>query len=307
MENKNTSHIHHHHGSSQKNIALAFFLNLFFAIFELIGGLFTNSISILSDSLHDFGDSISLALAWYLEKISKKNTSATFSYGYKRFSLLGAVINSLILLVGAIFIIFESIERLKSPQPVEAYGMMWLAIFGVIVNSVVFLRSRGSKSLNERVVALHFLEDVLGWVAVLIGSILMIFFDIPKLDSILSIAISLFILFNVFRNLNESVKIILQKVPKNIDLIDLKKQIASIEDVYQVGDIHVWSLEGEYNIGTISIMLNEKVIMLSASQDISKKIRNILKSNSIEHTTIEIEPFNEEKALLKCPIDMLEK
>jgi len=188
-------HNHHHH--TTENIKVAFFLNLSFTVIELVGGLLTNSMAILSDALHDLGDSVSLGLAWYFQRIAQKKSDLSYSYGYKRFSLLGAFINSLILSVGSIFILVEAIPRLFDPKQPDASGMIILAIIGVIVNGFAVLRLKKGKSINEKVVSLHLLEDVLGWLAVLIGSIVMYFFNLPVIDSLLSIGIAIFILLNV--------------------------------------------------------------------------------------------------------------
>ncbi len=193
------SHPHPNHDRIQKNFTLAFWLNTGFAILEIAGGLYTNSVAILSDALHDFGDSLSLGLAFYFQRKSLKKRDDYFSYGYKRFSLLGAFINSLILIIGSIFILQEAIHRLARPEQANAKGMLALAFIGIVVNAIAMFRLRSGGSINERVVALHFLEDVLGWVAVLIGSVVMLFADVPILDPILSMLIAGFILFNVTR------------------------------------------------------------------------------------------------------------
>ena len=175
-------HLHHHHGGSGSNLLFAFAMNLFFAIVELVGGIFTGSVAILSDALHDFGDSISLGVAWRLQKLSEKGRDTSFSYGYKRFSLLGALLISLILLVGSVFVIIAAIERLSVPGEPKAGGMLVLAIFGLAVNGLAAFRLKGSSSLNERAVMLHLMEDVLGWAAVLVVSIVMLFVNAPILD-----------------------------------------------------------------------------------------------------------------------------
>ena len=197
---------HHNHGHHHAtgNIKVAFFLNLSFTIIELIGGFYTNSLAIMSDAVHDLGDSLSLGLSWYFQKVSNKKATTNFSYGFARFSLLGAIINSVVLTVGSIFIISEAIPRIISPEVSDAVGMMWFAILGIIVNGVAVLRLKRGTSINERVVALHLLEDVLGWVAVLIASIVMQFWDLPILDPILSLLIAAYVLFNVFKNIKES-------------------------------------------------------------------------------------------------------
>ena len=195
------SNTHNHsHNHSEGNIKIAFFLNLGFTIVEIIGGLYTNSLAILSDALHDLGDSLSLGLSWYFQRLSKKGSTKKFSYGYKRFSLLGAIINSIVLVVGSIFILSKAIPELFNPEETNAQGMLYLAILGVVVNGAAVFKLRKGKSLNEKVVSLHLLEDVLGWVAVLIGSIVMIYFDLPFVDPLLSILISIFVLYNVYRN-----------------------------------------------------------------------------------------------------------
>ena len=186
-------HHHHEHDHAEGNIRVAFFLNVGFALIELIGGLYTNSLAILSDALHDLGDSLSLGLSWYFQKISKKGRTKNFSYGYKRFSLLAAIINSIVLVTGSIIIITHAIPKLLSPTETNSKGMLLLAILGIVINGAAVLRLQKGKSLNEKVVSLHLLEDVLGWVAILIGSIFMMYFDAPFLDPLLSIGITLFV------------------------------------------------------------------------------------------------------------------
>ncbi|MDR1403708.1 MAG: cation diffusion facilitator family transporter, partial [Tannerellaceae bacterium] len=216
------NHTHSHGEDSAGNIRIAFFMNLFFAIIELIGGLFTNSVAILSDALHDFGDSISLGIAWYLQKFSEKRRDKYYSYGYKRFSLLGALFISIILLIGSIFVIEECIKRLAEPQIPNAQGMFALAIFGIAINGVAVLRLKKGSSINERAVSLHMMEDVLGWIAVFIVSFVMMFVDMPILDPLLSIGISIWILTNIYKNLRDTFHILLQQVPQNVDLEDRK-------------------------------------------------------------------------------------
>lgn len=166
----------HSHPSGTKNLKIAFFINAGFSIIELFGGIFTNSIAIISDALHDFGDSLSLGLAWYLEnKAARKEADEKFSFGYARFRLLGALVNALILIGGSIYIIIEAIGRLQEPVELKSTWMMGIAVVGVLANGYAAWRTRGSSSLNEKVISWHLLEDVLGWVAVLIVSIILQF------------------------------------------------------------------------------------------------------------------------------------
>lgn len=240
--------------NSTKNIRTAFFLNLAFAFVELIGGIITNSVAILSDAVHDFGDSISLAIAWALQKKSNKAKDDKYSYGYKRFSLLSSVILSGILLVGSILILVEAIGRLFNPQEVNAQGMLWLSILGIIVNGLAALSVKRGKTLNERAVFLHIMEDVLGWIGVLVISIVMIFVNLPILDPILSISITIWVLYNVYKNLKATFNILLQAFPKNVDVKKLTKEIEAIDNVISIHDLHIWTQDGNSHVMTLHIV-----------------------------------------------------
>ncbi|MFT5954319.1 MAG: cobalt-zinc-cadmium efflux system protein, partial [Cyclobacteriaceae bacterium] len=199
---------HNHAHDSAKNLKAAFFLNLLFACIELAGGLYTNSVAILSDALHDIGDSLGLGVAWYFDKIAKKKRNKTYSFGYKRFTVIGALINTVVLTIGSIFIISEAIPRLLNPVMPDAQGMIILSIGGLAVNGFAAFRLSHGHSMNEKVAYLHLLEDVLGWAATLAVAITLHFHAIPILDPLLSIVISIFILYNVFKNIKASVTIL---------------------------------------------------------------------------------------------------
>lgn len=269
--------------NSTKNIRTAFFLNLAFAFVELIGGIITNSVAILSDAVHDFGDSISLAIAWALQKKSNKAKDDKYSYGYKRFSLLSSVILSGILLVGSILILVEAIGRLFNPQEVNAQGMLWLAILGIIVNGLAALSVKRGKTLNERAVFLHIMEDVLGWIGVLVISIVMIFVNLPILDPILSISITIWVLYNVYKNLKATFNILLQAFPKNVDVKKLTKEIEAIDNVISIHDLHIWTQDGLSHVMTLHIVAEKNY------ETIKIKVRGIAKTFNIDHVTIELE------------------
>jgi cobalt-zinc-cadmium efflux system protein len=290
---------HHHHDHSTGNISAAFWLNTVFALIEVAGGLYTNSVAILSDALHDFGDSLSLGLSWYFQKKSKQERDASFSYGYRRFSLLGAIINSLVLVIGSVFILREAIGRLAEPQQPDTKGMLLLALLGVVVNGVAMLRLRKGKSINERVVSLHFMEDVLGWTAVLAGSIVMMFFDVPILDPILSAGISLFILYNVYKNIRSLFRIILQGVPENVNEEAIRKKLMTIKGVEGVHDIHAWSMDGQYNILTLHLVV-DSALTLQEMEQIKGEARHCLEHLHLNHITIEIEPPQTNCVLENC-------
>ena len=289
----------HSHNQKEGNVKVAFFLNLSFTIIEIIGGLYTNSLAILSDALHDLGDSLSLGLSWYFQKLSKKGRTKKFSYGYKRFSLLGAIINSIVLVAGSIFILTKAIPELFNPGETNVQGMLYLAILGIVVNGAAVLKLRKGESLNEKVVSLHLLEDVLGWVAVLIGSIIMMYTDAPFIDPLLSVLISLFVLYNVYKNLRKSMLVILQGIPEEVSLEDIKEKLKDISEITDVHDNHVWSMDGEYNILTIHLRL-DKDYKLSEQAKLKEKVRTQLKDESINHITIEFEGQDENCDLEDC-------
>ena len=285
--------------NSEKNISYAFFLNFGFTIIEIIGGFLTNSVAILTDAVHDFGDSISLGLAWYLQKVSKKGSDHNYSYGYKRFSLLGAIINSVILLVGSVFILSETIPRILEPQEPDVKGMFILAILGIVVNGAAVIKLRTGNSINEKVVSLHLWEDVLGWVAILIGSVLMYFFDIPIIDPILSILISIYILIHIFRNIKISMRIILQGTPVEIDMNEVTKELLAFEDIEAIHDLHIWSIDGNYHVVTTHVVLN-KALQMDQLATLKLKIREKLLELKIQHVTLEFETGDEICSLESC-------
>ena len=289
-------HGHHHHATG--NIKVAFFVNLAFTIIELIGGLFTNSIAILSDALHDLGDSLSLGLSWYFQNKAQKGRDDTYTFGYGRFSLLGAVINSAVLLIGSVFILKEAIPRLWAPETTKPEGMFVLAIVGIVFNGFAVWRLQQGSSINERVVSLHLLEDVLGWVAVLIGSVLIYFFEWHIVDPILSIGVTVFILFNVFRGLKDSFRVFLQARPDGLDLDELTKEINAIENAEQTHDLHVWTMDGEYVVASLHVVTNatDPQVLVGLRQ----KIREVFHNKDIEHVTIELHNPDEDCALEDC-------
>ena len=237
-------HDHHHHSSN--NIKVAFFLNFAFTILEIIGGLYVNSIAIISDAIHDLGDTISLGTSWYLEEKSYKKSNKKFSFGYKRFSLLGALINSVILIIGSLYVINEAVGRILEPEHTDAMGMIFFAVIGVLVNGYAAWKLSGGKTMNEKVASWHLLEDVLGWVAVLVVAIILNFKDIHYLDPALSLLITAYILWNVIIRLKQTLFIFLQGVPEELDINEIESKILNIDFVNSIHHMHIWSLEGSF-------------------------------------------------------------
>ncbi|AUD14948.1 MULTISPECIES: cation diffusion facilitator family transporter [Planococcaceae] len=272
---------------STKNIKLAFMINLLFSIGELIGGFLINSVAIMSDAIHDLGDAIALGISWFLQNFSNKEGDEKFSFGYKRFSLLGALINAAVLIAGSIYIFTQAIPLLFNPEHSNAQGMIWFAIVGVLLNGYAAFKLHKGKSVNEGVLSWHMLEDVLGWVAVLIVGIVLLFKDIHILDPILSLAIALFILVNVVRNLTKTMKILLEGVPEGIDIEEIQAKIEKIPGVLSVGDLNIWSIDGEEN--ALNLHLSVEGDNLADSAAIKEKVRKATSDLRIVHSAIELE------------------
>ena len=282
----------HRHHNSTVNIRIAFFLNISFALLEIAGGFWTNSMAILSDALHDLGDAFSLGLAWFFDSRSKKSSDHKYSFGYRRFSLLGALVNSLVLILGSLFILSRAIPRLLNPEASNAAGMALFAVVGIAVNGAAVLRLKGGKSLNERVVAWHLLEDVLGWAAVLVVSIVLFFKDVRILDPLLSVVITLYVLYNVAKNFRKTISLFLQGVPEAVDITSLEADILSLDNVESVHHTHVWSLDGANHVLTTHVVV-ENDTPRAAIVSLKCAIRELVENLDIEHTTIEVEHLGE--------------
>lgn len=295
MHSHNHSHSHSHshahghsHGSNQKNILLAFFLNAGFAVVEFIGGYLTNSVAIYSDALHDLGDSFALLFSYIAEQISVKKADKKFTFGYRRFSVLAALINGLILLIGSTFIIREAIIRLQNPEPIHAQGVILLALLGLAVNGYAAYRMSKNSGLNSRMIMFHLLEDILGWCAVLIVSIVLLFKPWYFLDSILSILVALIIINGVIKTLASVSKIFLQAFPENINREDIMKELSSFDNVLDVHFIQGWSVdESNFNL-TLHVKVPADLQMKDVDL-LRYKMEVYLKENNILYTTIQFE------------------
>jgi cobalt-zinc-cadmium efflux system protein len=282
------SHNHTHLNQSSANIRTAFLLNLGFTILEIFGGLYTNSLAIISDAVHDFGDSLSLGMAWYFERLAQNDSDHKFSYGYRRFSLLSALLNALILFGGSVYMLSQAVKRILQPEASQAEGMILFALIGILVNGAAALKLKNESSINARVVALHLLEDVLGWAAVLVVGIILLFSESPYLDPILSILIALYIVYNVLKNLRQTVKIFLQGVPAGLSLEDIQDRVLPVENVESIRHPHVWSLDGEHHVLTMHVVVPENTT-LEQARCVKNDIKEVLSPLDISHLTIEIE------------------
>jgi cobalt-zinc-cadmium efflux system protein len=279
---------HNHHHSAVSNLKLAFFLNLGFTIVEFIGGFWTNSTAILADAVHDLGDSFALAQAWYFESLSEKGATRTYTYGYRRFTLLGAVVSALVLMVSSFYVLSEAIPRIIEPEHSNAQGMALLALLGVSVNAFAMLRLSKGSGANIRIVALHLLEDVLGWAAILVVAVILMFKDIHVLDPILATLITIYILTNIVRQLRGIVPVFLQASPASTDIVEIGRQLENLELVDSTHHLHLWSLDGEHTVLTAHIV-TERILTPEEYALLKQRFRHIVDTNEIYHSTLEIE------------------
>ena len=270
--------------STEKNILIAFVLNLVFSLIEIVGGLFTNSVAILSDAIHDFGDAFSIGVSYFLERKSKKKPDETYTYGYLRYSVLGAFITTIILTIGSIVVLSGAIYRIIHPVPLHYEGMILLAILGIIINFLAAYKTREGDSLNQKAVNLHMLEDVLNWVVVFIGAIVMKFTDITYIDSIMSIGIALFLLKQALENLKNILNLFLAKVPRHLHVDEIKKELLKISKVKDVHHIHVWSMDGVHHYITLHVVVSNV-----KDFEIKSLVKEKLETLGITHATVEME------------------
>ena len=279
---------------TDKNILIAFILNLGFSIFEFIGGFVTNSVAIVSDAIHDIGDAMSIGLSYFLEKKSKKKPDEKYTYGYVRYSVIGSLITTVILIIGSIFVVYNAVNRIITPEEINYDGMIIFAIIGVIVNFLAAYFTREGNSLNQKSVNLHMLEDVLGWAVVLIGTFIMKFTDIKIIDPILSIGVAIFIFKNAISNFQEVLDLFLEKTPKGINIEELKHHLLEIEGVKDIHHIHIRSIDGYNNYATLHAVVE------GDNAKIKELIKEELKEHGVNHVTVEMETVSEECGETRC-------
>ena len=249
---------HHHHKKAGENLAFVFFMNLAFNIIVIAGGLATNSMAILADCIHDMADTISIAFAWFLENVAQKDSTDKYSYGYQRFSILGAVIISIFVIIMAFIILYEAIPRLFAPEGVDAGGMLIVAIVGIMFKSISVYRLHDGETFNEKAILFHQIGDVFEWVAILLLSLVLMFWDgAPSLDPFISIGIALWLIFNLVRNLYKSFEVLLQKTPDHFDVNKFEESVLNIDGIESFDDFHVWSLDGIDSVLTLKVSIDD--------------------------------------------------
>ena len=277
---------HHHHKKAGENLAFVFFINLAFNIVVIVAALATNSMAILADFIHDASDTISIALAWFLEHVAQRDSTDNYSYGYQRFSILGAVIISIFVIIMAFVILSEAIPRLFAPEGVDAGGMLAVAIVGIVFKFVSVYRLHKGETYNEKAIFFHQLGDIFEWVAILILSLVLMFWEGAQyLDPFVSIGIALWLIFNLGRNLYKSIEVLLQKTPDYFDVDEFRQSIEDIEGVNAIDDFHIWSLDGIDSVMTLKV----DVDFGKDVGEIKKEIYAISKKYHVVDITIELE------------------
>ena len=271
--------------SSKTSIWLAFFLNLSYAIVEFIAGGIFGSSAVLADSVHDLGDAIAIGISALLETISNREEDRQYTLGYKRFSLLGAMLTAVILMIGSVLVILENVTKIVHPQPVNEKGILWLGIIAVAINVLASLVVRKGKTKNESILSLHFLEDTLGWLAVILMAIILRFTDWYILDPLLSLVISIFILTKVIPRFWSALKIFLDAVPEGVDIKQVKNNLEQLDHVASVNQLNLWTMDGLEKNAIVHVCLEE----IEHIEYCKESIRNLLKDYGFQNVTIEVD------------------
>ena len=264
---------------------IAFFLNLSYAIVEFIAGGIFGSSAVLADSVHDLGDAIAIGISAFLESISNREEDSHYTLGYKRFSLLGAMVTAVILMTGSVLVILENITKIFHPQPVNDEGILWLGIIAVSINVLASLVIRKGQTKNESILSLHFLEDTLGWVAVILMAIVLRFTDWYILDPLLSLVISIFILSKAIPRFWSTLKIFLDAVPEGVDIKQVKSDLEQLDHVTSINQLNLWTMDGLEKNAIVHVCLKE----IEQMELCKESIRSKLKDCGFQNITIEID------------------
>ena len=281
---------------SDRNILVAFILNLLFSVFEFAGGIITGSVALSSDAVHDMGDAVSIGISYFMERKSKKDPDEKYTYGYLRYSVLGALISTVILLVGSAIMIYSAAARIIEPKEINYDGMILFAAVGVCVNLCAAVFTRGEGTLNQKAVNLHMLEDVLGWIVVFIGSLVIRFTGLSLIDPIMSAGVSTYIIIHAMGNLGQILELLLEKVPHGIDVEDIRERLLKVRGVVDVHHVHVWSLDGHSGLATMHVVCDGE------AHEIKDAVRDTLRKVGIDHVTVEIEDVTEYCSEIKCNV-----
>ncbi len=292
----NHGHSHgHDHVRGSRNIRFAFFFNLAFTLIEVVGGLWTHSLAVLSDAMHDMGDSLVLGAAWYMSGLALRGRDAHYSYGYGRYGMLGGWLTACMLAISSVVLIGFTLSKMGDEHLPHATGMLLLALFGLAMNGLAAWKLQGGSSLNERGAFLHLMEDVLGWAAILVGAVIIHFTGLSIVDPLLSIAINLYVLFNAVRTLRKGTGILMQRLPEGFDEAAITTALRTLPHVVGTHDQHAWSLDGAYVVLTVHLQVDTNDATVQSQ--IKGAARRVLTSQGVHHATIELELPQEDCSL----------
>lgn len=289
--------------SSKTSIWLAFFLNLSYAIVEFIAGGIFGSSAVLADSVHDLGDAIAIGISALLETISNREEDRQYTLGYKRFSLLGAMLTAVILMIGSVLVILENVTKIVHPQPVNEKGILWLGIIAVAINVLASLVVRKGKTKNESILSLHFLEDTLGWLAVILMAIILRYTNWYILDPLLSLVISIFILSKAIPRFWSTLKIFLDAVPEGVETSDLEKDLEALSNVKSVNQLSIWSMDGLENNAVVHICIKDWEQIMETKE----VVRQFLEERGVQNITIEVDSSQSNHAQHRRRVTALEQ
>ena len=273
--------------NSMRKMIWAFCLNLCFAAVEFFGSFVTGSVAIASDALHDLGDAVTIGIACFFEKKSNGDPDEIYTYGYRRYSVLAGFFGTFILLIGSVIVIVHAVGRIFAPQPIHYNRMILFGIFGVLCNGIAACVTHGGESVNQKAVHLHMAEDVLGWICVLLGAVVMKFTRFSLIDPLLSIGVALFLIINAAKNLKRSLEILLEKAPSRISVSGVKELLLKTDGVLDVHHIHLWSMDGITNYATLHLVTDEN------PHEMKEAVKELLREQGISHITLETETAKE--------------
>jgi len=294
-------HHNHHHVSELENDAIfknthtrlvaAAILNLVITLAQVIGGIMSNSLSLLSDALHNFSDGMALFLAWAAQSISRKKSSSSKTYGYKRIEIISAFINSFILIFISLYIFTEAYHRYFNPEPIKAGIMLSVAVIGLLANvfSVFLLHSVSEGSLNIKAAYLHLLGDTLSSVAVILGAVAIHFWNVVWIDPLVSVIVGVYVIILAWPVLRKSMHVLMQGSPDTVDIAELEEHICAIAEVKGIHHLHVWNLDENTVLMEAHITLHND-LNVSETQALHSEINKMLDEHfDIKHTTLQFE------------------
>ncbi len=292
---------HHHHDIKGKNLFVAILLNVIITVAQIVGGILSGSLALLSDALHNFSDVLSLLISYGANRMAHKPSGQKQTFGYKRAEILATLFNASALIGIGLYIIYEAITRILHPEVIDSQWVIWLGLLGVVVNggSIFLLHSDAKENMNIKAAYLHLLGDVLTSVAVVIGGLLMQFWQIYWVDPIISIMIALYLMYASFDLVRESTEILMQFAPRNVDIEKIVQAVKSINTIENIHHIHLWNLSDHEVFLEAHVDFKENLPLKEVTETITQLEALIKDKFDIAHTTLQAEYHrNDDKSLI---------